>query len=179
MNDSEKAMQGSTQPAEGIPKRKSFKKFIIPLVASAIIFTSVFGIVYAKKKFKDGPHGFIIERLTENLNLTENQKVQVEKLKAQVKEKMESNKPDRENGMEELANEFKKDQLDKSKLMEFANKKHARMKETKEFMMDRLVEFHSILTHEQRSKVVENISDMKHKFHDGMDKHKDKQNKRD
>ncbi len=89
MNDSENAMPEGIQPEEIKSKSKSFKKFIIPLIVIALIFSSVFGIVYAKKKFRDGPPGFIIEMLTENLNLSENQKAQVERLKVQVKEKME------------------------------------------------------------------------------------------
>lgn len=179
MNDSENAMPESIQPEDIKSRSKSFKKFIIPLIVTALIFSSVFGIVYAKKKFRDGPPGFIIEMLTQNLNLSENQKAQVERLKVQVKEKMEQNKPDGESAMDELANEFKKDQLDKKKLMELADKKEHKKEEMKEFMMDKLIEFHNILTPEQRNKVVENMTSMKDKFHDKMDKFKDKQDKRD
>ncbi|MEO8664426.1 MAG: Spy/CpxP family protein refolding chaperone [Ignavibacteria bacterium] len=179
MNDSENAIQESSQPSGIKPKKKSYKKFIIPLIVIALVLSSICGIVYAKKKFRDGPHGFMIEMLTKDLNLTENQKAQVERLKGEIKEKMEANKPDRTNDMDDLAIEFKKDQLDKNKLMELANKKDQNKEEMKEFMMDKLVEFHSILTPEQRSKVVENMKSMKDKFQDGMHKFKDKEDKRD
>lgn len=177
MNDSEMATQEGTP--QNKPEKKNHKKFIISLIAVVIIFTSVFGIVYAKKKFKDGPHGFIIEMLTEDLNLSENQKAQVERLKGEVKEKMESNKPHMESGLEELAVEFKKDQLDKNKLKELSNKREQNKEDMKEFMMEKLSEFHSILTPDQRSKVVDNMKNMKDKFHNKTHNFKDKQDKRD
>jgi Spy/CpxP family protein refolding chaperone len=77
---------------------------------------------------------------------------------------MESKKPVRENKMEEFADEFRKDNIDRNKLLELGQKKEQEMKEMKEFMLDKIIEFHSILTPEQRNKAVDEMKNMKEKF---------------
>lgn len=144
--------------------KKRRTKFLIPVIAAAIIVTSTFGIVIAKKKFHDGPEGFILGRLTENLDLTETQKTQLEKIREQIHEKMESKKQERESGMKEFENEFLKENIDRNKLIEISKKKEQDMQEMKEFMLDRMIEFHNILTPEQRAKAVDNLKEMKDKF---------------
>lgn len=169
MDNNEIALQENLNPSEPSLKKKNLKsrklKFIIPLIIFAFLFTAVCGIVSAQKKFRDGPEGFIFGRLTENLNLNENQKAQLEQIRAQIREKMESKKTDRDGMMDEFANEFKKDNLDKSKLLELSKKKEQDKEEMKSFMMDKIIEFHNILTPEQRNKAVENMKEMKNKFH--------------
>ncbi len=183
MENTENIKQDDPAPVEIQSKNKSWKyrklKFIVPILIVAIMFTAICGIVWAKKKFHDGPEGFIIERLTENLNLNAGQKAQVDKIKDEIKQKMEANKPDHEGMMNEFANEFKKDNLDKNTLKQLAQTRDQKREEMKDFMMDKLIEFHNILTAEQRNKVVENMKDMKnmfHGFHEG-DKSKDKDRK--
>ncbi len=160
-------------------KKRSYKKFIISFVIVVLIFSSVCGIVIAKKKFRDGPHGFFIEKMIENLNLTENQKAQVERIKTQIKEQMEANKPDRQNDMESFASEFRKEKLDKNALIELKRKKDENKEMMEIFMMDKVIEFHDILTPEQRNQVVENMKNMKEKIHDKMKKHEDKRDNKD
>ncbi len=181
MNDSENNQQVNNELVESKtnqPQKKSFMpgklKFIIPVVVIAFILTSVIGIVYAKKKFHDGPHGFLMGMIVEKLDLTSDQKAKVEQIRDQIKERMESKKDDRENLMEEFANEFKKDNLDKNKLRELDQKREQNMQENKDFMMDKIIEFHAILTPEQRTKAVDAMKEMKGKFHDKMEKRKDK-----
>ncbi|MBK8550347.1 MAG: Spy/CpxP family protein refolding chaperone [Ignavibacteria bacterium] len=163
-------------------QKKSFRsrklKFIIPVVVIAFILTSVFGLVYAKKKFHDGPHGFLMGMMVEKLDLTADQKAQVERIRDQIKERMESKKDSRENLMDEFANEFRKGNLDKNKLRELDQKREQNMQENKDFMMDKIIEFHSILTPEQRTKAVDAMKEMKRKFHDRMEKPKDKREER-
>lgn len=121
---------------------------------------------------KDGPHGFIIEQIAGKLNLDENQKAQVDKIREQINEKMEANKPDRKNDLDEFENEFKKDNLDKNTLKQIMEKKDQKREEMKDFMLDKLIEFHKILTPEQRTKAVEIMKELKDKFHDKAGKDK-------
>ncbi|MEO8447197.1 MAG: Spy/CpxP family protein refolding chaperone [bacterium] len=150
-------------------------KIILSIVIILFTVLAVKGIAVARHfhKFADGPGGFIIERLTENLNLTESQKAQVERIREQIKQKMEANKPDHENDADAFAGEFKKDKLDINKLKEFDQEREKKHNEMKEFMMEKIVEFHDILTPDQRNQAVENMKDMKNKFHDRMGKFKD------
>lgn len=159
------------------PNKRKLIKFLIPSLVVILIITFSFGISAAKKKFHDGPEGFIMGRLTENLNLNETQKAQLEKIREQIREKMESKKQDRESGMKEFENEFLKENIDRSKLIELSKKKETEMQEMKEFMIDRMIEFHNILTPEQRAKAVENLKEMKDKFRHRPDRDKDKPNK--
>ena len=174
MDNTEMTHQENNEPVEKKSERKSCRlrklKFIIPVLVVAFILTSVIGIVYAKKKFRDGPEGFIMGMISEKLDLNSDQKARVERIKDQIKERMEAKKDSREGMMDEFANEFKKDNMDKNKLKELDQKREQNMQEMKEFMMDKMIEFHDILTPEQRIKAVDAMKEMKGKFHDRMDK---------
>jgi len=130
---------------------------------------TVKGIAIAKNihKFADGPEGFIIDKISEKLDLNTSQKTQVERLKAQIKEKMESQKPDRENMMKEFSEEFTKSTLDRNSILDHMKKNESKREEMKTFMIDKLVEFHAILTPEQRVKAVE----LMFEFKEMKDKH--------
>lgn len=154
---------------ESKTKRKFLKlRFIVPAVIILFVIAGICGISYAKKKFKDGPHGFMIEMLTENLNLTADQKASVEKIKKEIREKMDARRNDRAEGMQEFADEFKKGSLDKNRLKEIHQKREADKEEMESFIMDKIIEFHGILTPEQRTQAANNMMNMKDKFHDRM-----------
>lgn len=162
-------------------KRKTFLKsgkfrIILAVIVLLVSVLTIKSIAFAKHihKFKDNPHGFLIEKLSENLNLTAEQKAQVEKIGMQIKEKMESKKQQREDMFSQFAEEFKKENPDKNKMMEEMKKKELESQEMKEFMMDKIIEFHSILTPDQRIKAVENMKNMKHRFHEKMEMFKDR-----
>jgi len=165
-----------------VPEKKARRcrskkaKVFLTIVIILFAILAIKGIAFARHihKFADNPHRFIMEMISENLNLNQNQKAQVDRIHDQIKERMESKKPDREAMFEQFANEFKKDNLDVNKLKEFSQKKDQDMESMKDFMMEKMVEFHNILTPEQRNKAVENIKEMKMKFHDKMEHFKDK-----
>lgn len=179
--DNTKNTDNPNQPEPNhLIKKRSFRKIIVPVLAVMLVLTVVCGIVAAKKKFRDGPHGFIIDKMTENLNLTDNQKAQVDRIKEQIREQMEANRPDAKVGLEELADEFMEDKLDKSTLIELKKKKDQKKEEMESFMMDKLIEFHAILTPAQREQAVKNMKEMRNKFHDrmkGSDEKRDRENR--
>lgn len=170
MEHTENSSHENKTTAKTNSKKTYFKsskiKIISSVIAVFILISAIGGVVWAKKKFRDGPHGFLMGRIVEKLNLTENQKAQVEKIKDQIKERMESKKGNRDNMMDEFVNEFKKDNLDKTKLSELDQKRTQNEQEMKDFMMDKLIEFHNILTPEQRLKAAETMTEMKNKFHE-------------
>jgi Spy/CpxP family protein refolding chaperone len=178
MDNSENTLQENTNPECKNLKRKSCRhrklRFIIPVLVLAVILTSVFGIVYAKKKFRDGPDGFLMGMVVEKLDLNSDQKAQVEKLRTEIREKMEAKKDNRESMMNEFANEFKKDNMDRNKLKELDQKREQNMQEMKDFMMDKMIEFHNILTPDQRVKAIDAMKELKDKFHDRMERPKDR-----
>lgn len=181
MDNTENILQENNNPECKNFKRKSCRsrkiRFIIPVLVLAFILTSVFGIVYAKKKFRDGPDGFLMGMIVEKLDLNSDQKAQVEKLRAEIREKMDAKKDNRESMIDEFANEFKKDNMDRNKLKELDQKREQNMQEMKDFMMDKMIQFHNILTPEQRIKAVDAMKEMKDRFHDRMDRPKERKEK--
>jgi len=175
-------MSDETNKDQQIPKKKnSFlsstkSKVILSIVIVILAVLAIKGIAVARHfhKFADGPHGFIIEKISENLSLTTEQKAQVQRISDQIKERMGTKKSTHENMLEEFANEFKKDNIDRNKMKELSEKKDQEMQEMKIFIMDKIIEFHDLLTPEQRNKAVENMKEMKGKFHDKMKKFKDR-----
>lgn len=154
-------------------KRKLFmsfksKLFLSMLIAAALLI-AVRGIATAQNMhgFGDDPLGMIMGRISESLDLNSSQKQHLEKIKDEIRVKMDSKKQDRENDFEEFAGEFKKGTLDKNKLNELAVKKEKDREEMRNFMLDKLVEFHAMLTPEQRNKVIEEMKNVKEKFRPG------------
>lgn len=143
-------------------------KFIIPLIIAAFLITATFGIVMAKKKFADGPGGFMMGMLIEKLDLNESQKAQAEKIRDEIHAKMQSKNDDRQTMMDDFASEFSKDNMDKNKLLELHQNRQQEMNENKEFMMDKMIEFHNILTPAQRQEAVDLMKNMKGNFRRGM-----------
>lgn len=178
MESRENTLREINKPAEKTTQKKKCisgkMRFIVPAVVIAFILSSVFGIVYAKKKFMDGPDGFLMGIIAEKLDLSSDQKAQLENLRNQIREKMESKKGNRESMMNEFADEFKKENMDKNRLKELDQKREQDMNEMKDYMMDKMIEFHNILTPEQRTKAVDLMKEMKDKFHDRMDRPKDR-----
>lgn len=167
------------QPEKCVKRTKGKKKKVILSVLIVILtIFAIKGILFARHihKVADGPGDFIIEKLSENLSLDASQIAQLEKIKNEIKAKMETNKPDKENMFEDFANEFKKDNIDRNKLKELSDKKEIQMQEMKNFMTDKIIEFHDLLTPEQRIKAADNMKEMKMKFHDRMDHFKDRKN---
>ncbi|MEO6696027.1 MAG: Spy/CpxP family protein refolding chaperone [Ignavibacteria bacterium] len=164
------------------PKKKNFfhstrSKIILSLVIVIITIVAVKGIAVAKhfQRFIDGPHAFIIEKISKDLDLNSEQKARVESISEQIKAKMESKKLTHENMLGEFSNEFKKDNIDRNKLNELADKEDLDKQEMKNFIMDKIIEFHSILTPDQRSKAVESMKDFQGRFHEKMKNFKDRQ----
>ena len=142
-------------------------KIIISLLISFIILAGFGGYVYSQKvkHIKEGgPLMMILDKLTGELNLSDTQKEKVGVIKDEIKIKMESKKPDHKNEFEEFATAFKQDKLDKETMKEIIKKKDEQREEMKDFMMDELIKFHTLLTPEQRLKVVEKMNDFKDKF---------------
>ena len=80
-------------------------------------------------------------------------------------------KKDNSSGMSDFGDAFKQDKLDKETLKSIEQKHEANREEMKDFMMDKFIKFHDVLTSNQRAQVVQKIQDMKDKH---KKDHKDK-----
>lgn len=153
---------------------RSYKKWI---VIALVVIVSTAGIgtyAFAKmhKFHKDGPLGMMLDKMTEGLDLSTDQKAQVERLKSTIKEKMDAqkNSKEKDNDADELINAFRNSNLDKNKLNELEQKHSAKEQEMKEFTKDKILEFYNILTPSQRTKTADKMTSMKNMMHDKMGK---------
>ena len=158
------------------PKKGFFsttkRKVIFSLIAFLILTGAFAGVSFAKKIYhlkKDGPVGMIIDKITEGMTLSNDQKTKIANLKNDIKEKMDSKKSDKKEKFEGFINEFKKDNLDKIVLENMFQKNEAERNEMRNFAESKIVEFHSILTPDQRIQAADKMEKMREKFHDKME----------
>jgi hypothetical protein len=144
--------------------RRSKKKLFLGVLLGLVIIVSVVGISFANKlkHFEDdGPLVFMMDKMTGDLNLTDQQKSDVQKIKDEVKTKMESRKSDRDSKMTDFETAFRQDNLDKPTLDAIADKNKADREDMKNFFEDELIKFHSILSSTQRNQVADKIKDFR------------------
>jgi Spy/CpxP family protein refolding chaperone len=168
-------------PAEGSDKnsinktkmntKTSGKKYFFLGALTTILLVvgiATFGFVTHWNHFGDhGPWGMMLDKVTKDLNLNDQQKSQLESIKAEIKAKMESNRQNKGKGMDDFSNAFLQDNLDKQTLMDIDTKHETARKEMREFYYDEVVKFHDLLTSSQRQQVVDKMKELKsqHKMH--------------
>src|SRR3989337_2737965 len=95
------------------PKTKTvFNKFLLIYFISSIAIISIVsvGFAFKVKEFRDhGPFGFIMDKIVKELDLTDQQKSEIDKIRDEVKAKMEEKKTAREEDMNGFGNLFKQD----------------------------------------------------------------------
>lgn len=157
------------------PKKKKSMKIFLSVMVVIFVIVGIAGVGFAKKikNFHDhGPLGFMMEKMTEDLDLSVQQKADVQKIKDEIKAKMDSKKEDHKSMGEDMGNMFRQSTLDKQKILDLAASREKNREEMKSFMIDELIKFHDLLTDAQRNKVADKMKD----FHDKMQQKKDNDN---
>jgi len=151
-----------------------FSKFLLVYFITSIVIVGILavGFTFRANEFRDkGPFGMMMKIAEKELDLTQQQKTEVEKIASEVKAKIEQNRTDRENSYNEFGVLFKQEKLDKEQLMVLADKVDSKREEMKSFFMDELIKLHAVLTPEQRTKAVEKMKEFKEKRRQWRDKH--------
>ena len=173
INTTETVNPGNNNKKKGNP---AAKRIIIGILLVVVIITGIAGIGFAQKikQMRDkGPMFFMMERITKDLNLDDKQKAELEKIREEIKAKMETRKQDREKNFADFENLFKQDKINKEDLKLLIQKHEKNREEMKEFMMDEFIKFHALLTSEQKTKAIEKMHEMKYKRHKSFN-HEDK-----
>jgi Spy/CpxP family protein refolding chaperone len=99
----------------------------------------------------------IADRISKKLDLTESQRAELKQIKDEIVAKIKSkeNVAQRKEIRTAFFEMFKGDSLTKEKLMDLYQKNEGAQKEMREFLMDKLAQFHKMLTPEQRTKFVD------------------------
>lgn len=151
------------------------KKIIVSSILLIVLITGIAGLGFAKgyydKHRLHGPLGFLMEMAVKDLDLSDQQKTEVNKLKDEIQAKMDSRKKeDRKVEMEEMMQMFRGDTFDKTKALELMKKHDADREEMRQFMLDETAKFHAILTPEQRNKAVDKMKEFHEKKREMRDK---------
>jgi periplasmic protein CpxP/Spy len=105
---------------------------------------------------------FLVDRISSKLDLTKEQVVKLNKIKDEILARIKTYQSDREIIHKELMEMAKSDKLDRNKLENFINKREARMKDLKPLLIDKIVEFHDMLTPEQKNRIAEKMDKFYH-----------------
>jgi len=103
---------------------------------------------------------FFVKILIKKLALTPEQQAIANKIKDEIIAKRKENKDIRKKIREEFNTRIKSTNIDKDKLIKFLESFDEKRKEMRNFMLDKLIEFHKVLTPDQRTKFV----DLRNKF---------------
>jgi len=98
-----------------------------------------------------------MDKKVEDLNLSENQKKEYEKIRLEVKEKITSAMEKRKENFTQLQNEISKDKPDINAMVEVAKKQFNKMPVFMADNLDLFIKFYSILDEDQKTKVIETM----------------------
>lgn len=175
---SDESMKPATNTGNPLGKKSRKRKYFIILLAVVILVGGVASIGFARNTFEKfrghGPFGFMSERIIKELKLNDQQTAEVNKIKDEVKAKMDANRQKRQDMAQEMENMFRGDTFDRQKALDFAKQREANREEMKTFMIDEMAKFHSILTPEQRNKAADLMKEKREK----RSRNKDKWNNR-
>lgn len=168
-------------PEEKPKKKKSSKKIIIGSLIILFLVTGIVGLGFASgfrdKHRGDGHFRFMLDKVAGELNLTEQQKTEVNKIKDEIKAKMDEKKKSRQDNAAEFEQMFRGDTFDKQKMLDFAKMRETNREEMRTFMVDEMAKFHALLTPDQRNKAADLMKEHREKngmFRDGPGRDKDK-----
>jgi len=133
---------------------------VLGILVTALIFGGCAKWRFSNKSPEEKAE-MIIDHIADELDMTVDQENKLNLIKVEVLEKFKAYKGDREVNHQKILSLIKKDTLSKADLEELALEKEKKYKELKPFVIDKIVEAHSILTKEQKDQVAEKAE----KFH--------------
>jgi Spy/CpxP family protein refolding chaperone len=132
-------------------EEETMKTFIVLVVA---IVGAAFLLAGCKPKSPEQAMNRIFKDLSRELNLSEVQKTQLLGIKEELMEKGREMHEEKEKMHEDMTRLVLSDRIDPDEVKSEAKKKHAGMEEVFNHAVDRLAEFHSTLSPEQKTQLV-------------------------
>jgi protein CpxP len=110
---------------------------------------------------------WICNKITSELDLDDAQKVQLNRIKEEILAKHREFKSEskQDEHVQRFLTEVTKDSLDRNFLLEVTDEKMRQLDEMRAFLVDKLVEFHAMLTPEQKEKLTEKITEFHETYH--------------
>ena len=107
---------------------------------------------------------FMVDYISETLDLNESQQTQLEQIKDEVMTKARQMHADKESMHEELVAQLRSEEIDQVRVKAVIAERRAHMDEIIDLVVVRLAEFHKTLTPEQKEKLIAKIETFK-KWH--------------
>lgn len=135
------------------------------LIGAIVFFTLALILAACGHSRFAGYHGaspekrvaWIKQHISDELNLDAAQNEKLDAIAADLMERRKEMKPVREKGRLELAALVRAENIDRNDLEQLVDKKRAHVEEMLDVVMDHAVEFHQMLTPEQRTLLAEKI----------------------
>ncbi len=138
--------------------KKRVTMFFALAALSALVFTGCYRTPEQRAER-------LVDHISSELKLNDTQKAQLNKIKDEFLAKRLKMTAARNEGFDEAVALMKSDQIDQAKLNALLEKSEARTADSVKFFFTKFVEFHDMLTPEQRAKVAEVM--VKHKARHG------------
>ena len=103
----------------------------------------------------------ISEKIADKLDFNEQQKVLLNDITSEIKKDFAEEKNRRQSMKDDFKNMILADDLDKAKIKEIINARHARMEEKTDKYLDKVAALHKSLTPEQKKDLIDKVE----KFH--------------
>lgn len=145
------------------------------IIISTAILTFLILLAACRTKFSHcWAHGdsekrinWLAKKITSELDLNDDQQITLNRIKEEIMAKQRefrsANK--REEHLNRFLDEIKKDSLDREVLIKITDERLNHINEMRTFLIDKLIEFHAVLTPEQKEKLAEKIIKLYEKYH--------------
>ncbi len=110
---------------------------------------------------------FIFKRVSRKLDLNDSQKARLDDIKDEIVVKIKEQHKDRLKMKDTVLSLLKSDSLDKKQVNDIITKMHAKREAMRPFVVDKIVEIHSILNKEQKDKLANKLERLHKRCHSG------------
>lgn len=145
------------------------------MVKKGLYIALIIGLVFGVGFFSGcRPHGhhrgaeFVVDYVSEVLDLTEAQQQQLNQIKEELMAKREQMHATKARYHDEIVAQLLSEEINQARVKEIIAEHRAQMDEMVDLMVGRFAEFHSTLTPEQKTKLVNKLEEF-HKWHHNGD----------
>jgi len=130
----------------------------------AFLLLSVAGFAGCRRHSPDQKAEFMVDYVSETLDLNESQKAHLDQIKEELLEKGSRMHTDKAAMHSELISQLRSEEIDQERLRAMVTEHRVKMEEMIDLAIVKLAEFHKTLTPEQREKLVSKLESFK-KWH--------------
>ncbi|MBI3005230.1 MAG: Spy/CpxP family protein refolding chaperone [Ignavibacteriales bacterium] len=134
------------------------------------LFASILGIILvgilsftgcrsreSHESYSERRAGWVVDKISDELDLNETQKLTVNRIKGEVLAKRGEFKSLYAGVVDEVLQQVKSDKVDQESINKSFQAREAKLKELRSFVVEKFAEFHSVLTPDQRKQLADKL----------------------